>query len=355
MRIAFLQDLTVDAHVDLVSPSFLAFERAVHDGIDGADVQVELVQLDTQGDPVKALGFARQIAADGSFVLAVVAPFWQEPAEVASILAQAGVPTFSLSPLSPSPWSPETATAAGPALDGGPQALWRRFVADQQAQAAVMAAQIRESVPGQDGELACLLGDTSTYSLELRAAIEANLPSDMPRVAPPPANAQDAAAQIHEGCSFITWTGSAAGAVDLASALRPDGRTIDLASDASKTVMPLTVSDTFDAAVLAVTCPCADVDVATSEAARQFVNIYQSDNGLAPGVYAVEGWNAGTVASFALRAQVRTRTQMQAFLTGLESFAGVEGTRSFDDAGELLDQSAGVFRASGSRWLPLSA
>ena len=80
MRIAFFQDLSIGVHVDLVSPSFLAFDRAVHDGTAGMDLDVQVVQFDTGGDPGAASTFARQVVLDPTFVLAVLAPFWEEPA-----------------------------------------------------------------------------------------------------------------------------------------------------------------------------------------------------------------------------------------------------------------------------------
>ena len=91
------------SHVDLVSPSFLAFDLALHDVLEerGVDREVEVVQMDTGGDPEEAVAFANDVAADPSYVAAVAAPFWSEPPEVASILADAGVPTLSLSPQSP--------------------------------------------------------------------------------------------------------------------------------------------------------------------------------------------------------------------------------------------------------------
>ncbi len=105
VRIAFFQDLSIGDHVDLVSPSFLAFDRAVHDGTAGMDLDVQVVQFDTGGDPGTASTFARQVVLDPTFVLAVLAPFWEEPEDVGETLAKGGVPTFSLSPESASIWA----------------------------------------------------------------------------------------------------------------------------------------------------------------------------------------------------------------------------------------------------------
>ena len=110
VRIAFFQDLSIGYHVDLVSPSFLAFDRAVHDGTAGMDLDVQVVQFDTGGDPGTASTFARQVVLDPTFVLAVLAPFWEEPEDVGETLARGGVPTFSLSPQSASIWAESVAS-----------------------------------------------------------------------------------------------------------------------------------------------------------------------------------------------------------------------------------------------------
>src|SRR5512134_3603694 len=127
VRIAFFQDLSVPEHVDLVSPSFLALEMVLERRTAEHPTTVEIVQLDTGADESEAIGMANEVAADPSYVAAVAAPFWHEPPEVARILAEAGVPTLSLSPVSASPWL----SAQGERPPGDPIRLWRRFVPDQ--------------------------------------------------------------------------------------------------------------------------------------------------------------------------------------------------------------------------------
>ena len=39
-------------------------------------------------------------------------------------------------------------------------------------------------------------------------------------------------------------------------------------------------------------CACANVSTSTDLAARRFIQNYQSEHGVAPGAYAVEGWDA---------------------------------------------------------------
>src|SRR6186997_3409066 len=168
VRIAFFQDLSIGDHVDLVSPSFLAFDRAVHDGTVGMDLAVEVVQFDTGGDPGTASTFARQVVLDPTFVLAVLAPFWEEPEDVGETLANGGVPTFSLSPQSASIWSagPDDGISAS-APSGEPEELWRRFVPDQDLQAERLAGIVEDAVPESSPDPACVLAEDTVYAREL--------------------------------------------------------------------------------------------------------------------------------------------------------------------------------------------
>ena len=138
------------------------------------DLDVQVVQFDTGGDPGTASTFARQVVLDPTFVLAVLAPFWEEPEDVGETLAKGGVPTFSLSPESASIW------ASGPggglvALEapGAPEELWRRFVPDQGLQAERLAGTIEDAVPETSADPACLFAEDTVYARELRDAVEA--------------------------------------------------------------------------------------------------------------------------------------------------------------------------------------
>ena len=169
VKIAFFQDLSVPDPVDLVSPSFLALDMVVQRRLEGQGVTAEVVQFDTRGDAGEAIEMAKEVAAEGSFVLAVAAPFWHEPAEVGRILAEAGVPTISLSPVSASPWVVPTA----PPGEAG--ALWRRLVPDRTAEASLLTEIAgRRSAEGV-AQPTCLVEDGSEYGRGLVGQVEAGL------------------------------------------------------------------------------------------------------------------------------------------------------------------------------------
>jgi branched-chain amino acid transport system substrate-binding protein len=357
VRIAFFQDLSIGSHVDLVSPSFLAFDRALHDATAGMDLDVQMVQFDTGGDPGTASTFARQVVLDPTFVLAVLAPFWEEPEDVGETLARGGVPTFSLSPQSASIWAESMASRdPGPSPAGGSEELWRRFVPDQRLQATRLAQIIEDAVPETSVDPACLVAEDTVYARELRDAVEADLPVLVPTESPAAGDTDAAVEAVQAGCAVTMWIGSSEGADALTGALADVGLdpAIDLASDAMKTVMPLLAPDGTPL-VDELTCPCRDVNLTNSDAARRFINAYQSTTGLAPGVYAAEAWDAGTLTAQAFHDGVRDRRQMRDYVGGVDSYEGTGGPVRFDEGGELVDPRVAVFTPSGTRWTPSPA
>ena len=177
VRIAFFQDLSIGVHVDLVSPSFLAFDRAVHDGTAGMDLDVQVVQFDTGGDPGTASTFARQVVLDPTFVLAVLAPFWEEPRTWARPWPRAECrPSACRRRALRSGRADPAAASAAPDAPGAPEELWRRFVPDQGLQAERLAGTIEDAVPEASAGPACLFAEDTVYARELRDAVEADLP-----------------------------------------------------------------------------------------------------------------------------------------------------------------------------------
>lgn len=351
VRIAFFQDLSVPDHVDLVSPSFLALEMVVDRRSTERGIEAEVVQLDTGGEPAAAIEMAREVASDPSYVLAVAAPFWHEPSEVAQILAEAGVPTVSLSPVSGSPW----ATPAPPPGDAA--ALWRRFVPDRSAEASLLAELAARRSPEGLEEPVCLVRDESAYGQGLVDQVRRGLGAWPSEVIDGWNAAAAAEAVSTAGCRIVVWGGFPPGARDLALAMRAAGtvrgRPVDLAGDALKTTIPPTSPAGDGAVVGSVACSCVDVSIEIGLASRRFVNAYQSEHGLSPGIYAAEGWDVGRFTSDAIVSGARDREAMREAVDALSGFGGVARTYAFDQMGELVGADAGLFVAAGTRWLPL--
>jgi len=351
VKVAFFQDLSVPDHVDLVSPSFLAFDTVVERRLGDRATRAEIVQFDTRGDASTAIEMAEDVAADPSFVLAVAAPFWHEPAEVARSLAEAGVPTISLSPVSPSPW-----LAASPP-PGEADELWRRLVPDRSGEASLLAEIASRTSPEGVPQPVCLVRDGSSYGRGLIDQVTREL-SDWPSTSidgTDPAAAARAVASAR--CAVVVWGGFPPGARDLARAMRDAGsargRPVDLAGDALKTTIPPTSPVGDGVVVGSVACSCVDVSIRPDLASRRFVNAYQSEHGLAPGVYAAEAWDAGRLAAEAIARGAVDRIAMRAMFEDLTTDDGVARTYMFDPDGELIGAEPGLFVAAGTRWLPI--
>jgi len=350
LKVAFLQDLSVPDHVDLVSPSFLAFDMVVQRRLEARGVSVDVVQFDTRGDASTAIEIAGQVAGDPSFVLAVAAPFWHEPTEVAHILAEAGVPTISLSPVSGSPWVSPT-PPPGLATE-----LWRRFVPDRIAEASLLADLADLRSPAGTPQPVCLVDDGSRYGRGLAGQVEREIGGSSTSIdGSEPVTAADAVAAAR--CPVVVWSGFPPGARDLARAMRAAGssrgRPVDLAGDALKTAIPPTSPAGDGPVVGSVACSCVDVSTGLELHSRRFVHAYQSEHGLTPGVFAAEAWDAGRVVADWMAADATDRATMRVAFSTLITYDGVARAYVFDGEGELVGETARLFAASGTRWLPL--
>ena len=181
---------------------------------------------------------------------------------------------------------------------GEPEDLWRRFVPDQGLQAERLAEIIEDAVPETSADPACLFAENTISARELRDAVEADLPGWSRPSRRPPVTSTPPSMPSAQAVPSRCWIGTPEGADELTQALQEAelDPTIDLASDAMKTVMPIP-GPGGSPLVGELTCPCLDVNLTNSDAARRFINAYQSATGLAPGIYAAEAWDAGTLTA----------------------------------------------------------
>jgi branched-chain amino acid transport system substrate-binding protein len=312
VRIAFVQDLSAPDADEHVQPARQAAELAVAmHAPEGTPV--ELVTFDLPEEP----SAIEEISSDPSFVAAIVGP-----GADGSALAEAGVPTVSVSTAGPTP------------ADGS----WRRFVAPIDVVAEAVAAELAGFEPCVLSEepppdaLASLLTDRLG---EPAATLD-------PAEAPPFAEAN--------GCDAVAWAGSPDPGAELARAL-PDGVAI-LGGDR------LLDPDFLDAGSAAegarAACACADLSLSTDPEAMRFIQDYQSEFGTAPGPYAVEAWDAAKVILSALSGG-SGREVVAAALRDLEVFEGLGTTYRLAATGELAhpEDGVGVSELRAGRWVRL--
>jgi hypothetical protein len=101
-------------------------------------------------------------------------------------------------------------------------------------------------------------------------------------------------------------------------------------------------------------CPCVDLSTSTSLDAQRFVNDFQFSAGAAPGPYAVEGFDAGTLLVDAIEAAAASggsvdRSAVGESLRALDTLDGLARRWGF-----AADAPAGVpmviGRVTGGRW-----
>jgi hypothetical protein len=95
------------------------------------------------------------------------------------------------------------------------------------------------------------------------------------------------------------------------------------------------------------------VSTSTELAARRFIQDYQSEHGVAPGAFAVEGWDAAHLILRAAGDRGITRALVARSLEQLTTADGLEGTRRFAADGEPLEPRAllRLYRVEGGRWV----
>ncbi len=350
VKVAFIEDLSSDAATTRSAPAFqgakLAFDNATLAG--DLPVSLEIVGLDTKGDPASGAAIAQQIARDPSFVGAMEAPFLSATVQEAAtdVLSDAGVPTFTLSTL-----------GARLANNGWP--AWRRIVADVLREGQIVGGFV-DALP-RPGRGMCLLGDGTAASREFLGAVATSTPT---RVAlrgrvgagqePSPALADEV---TKARCGAVVWGGSAGAGGLVRRSLPPNGSRrpfVFVGGDALKDPTYLLVAGATGLGTVA-TCPCADLSTSTSFAARRFIQDYQSDFGLPPGPYAAEAWDVARMFLQAFRTGASTRAETRSALWSSDRFRGLANDYRFAPDGALTPGSARVrlYRDEGGRWIPI--
>jgi len=318
VKVAFVRDLSIpdaDEHALPASQAIrLAFEAATLQ--DPSSVPVELEEFDLAQDAADL----QSIEADPSYVGVIVAPGVNgDDAELDTDL-----PVLSLSGL-----------GAG---DG--RRAWVRLVAPLATTADTLAGRLRRSS-------ACVLAEDPPPD-PLYGLLSEALPGATARTVDPSA----AAAVVGEaGCDVVIWAGGPNAGAEAVRALRR----LEVAFIGGDRLLdPDFLSSAGSAAEGAVAlCACATVSTSTELAARRFIQDYQSEHGVAPGAFAVEGWDAAHLILRAAGDRGITRALLARSLDRLTTAHGLEGTRRFAADGEPLEPRAllRLYRVEGGRWV----
>jgi branched-chain amino acid transport system substrate-binding protein len=309
VKIAVVQDLSAPDADEHAQPALQAIELAVAQT--APDLEIEVV------DVSEGPGAVEEIASDPSIVAAIVAPGADGAA-----LAEAGVPTLSVS-------------TAGPTPSSG---AWRRLVAP--------IGSVADAIVGAlGGKPTCILSEAPPPD-ELAGLLTEWLGA--PSATLPPEEAA-AFARSH-ACDSVAWAGSPDAGLELAGLLL--GVPI---VGGDRLLDPDFVGGAgLSAEGTLAACACVDVSTSTDPAALRFIQDYQAEFGTAPGPYAVEAWDATRVVLEALAAG-GDRDAVAGALHGSSGVNGLVTTYGFDPAGELDDPGAavGLSELRSGRWVRL--
>lgn len=345
VKVAFIEDLSPDDAIGRVLPALraagLAFANATLGG--ALPVVVDLVPLDTQGDPSRTDDIVDEVATDPTYVAAVIAPYVNDRAGLAAGLDQAAVPMLSLS-------------SRQPALGTAGLTTWRRVVANRAEEASALAAYVA-SLPPTSARPCFARGpdpdDARWAHLLSRILGGVSRPSVV--VADPDAASSAATTIADTGCGVLVWAGSIAIAEALRAALSVRGADIVLVGgeELKDDAYPDVVGPPGDGTV--AFCPCADLSLSTELSAQRFIQDYQAEHGLPPGPYAAEAWDAAKMLVRALGSGATSREEVLAYLGVSGPFQGLANRYEFERGGELASSSATVhaYRDRGGRWIEL--
>lgn len=347
MKIAFIEDLSdpeAEGRVQsALNGAALGLSNAALLG--GLPATIDLVPLDTGGDPDRAAQIAGEVAADPSFVGAIIAPYLEDQASAAVVLDGAGVPTLSLS-------------SRQPGLGALGLTTWRRLVASHAEEAAALAASVEASTGSR--RRVCLLRGPEATDARWARLVERALGSEvvLQDLAPGADAVPSVIAKVEAaGCGTVVWGGSAEEGAAFGSAMAQArlGRVELAGGDLLKDDAHLGAAGRAGAPTLA-TCPCVDLSTSTYLAAQRFIQDYQAEHGLPPGPYAAEAWDAARMFVQAVRSGAITRIAILAELETAPPFAGLANTYAFASDGELAASSAvvHVYRDEGGRWIETS-
>ena len=346
VKVAFIEDLSSDDAVGRVLPAFqaagLAFANATLGG--ALPVVVDLVPLDTQGDPSRTADIAQEVSTDPTYVAAVIAPYLSDQATIVAGLDRAAVPMLSLS-----------SRQSGLGTIG--LTAWRRVVANRAEEAAAVAAYVG-ALPYAKAATCIARGpdpDDARWAHLLAGSFDVALAPPVV-VGEPDAASAAATSIVESGCRVVVWAGSVTIAESLRTAL--SGRGADLVfvggDELKDDTYPDTVGPPGDGTV--AFCPCADLSLSTELSAQRFVQDFQVEHGIPPGPYAAEAWDAAKMLVRALGSAATSREDVLAYLDASGPFQGLANRYEFAPDGELASSSATVhaYRDRGGRWIELS-
>lgn len=287
--------------------------------------QVAIKQFDTEGDPQKATQVAPTIVSDTSVIGLLGPAFSGETKATEPIFFQAGL--LSL-----------TASATNPALTTNGWTNFFRGLGNDTSQGGAVAAYMKATLSYKK---VCVVQDDSDYGVGLAKVVNSTLGTlaDTNCAGKVKTGDKDFSAIVNqiktEAPDAIYYAGYYAEASPFVSQLRSAGVTATFVSgDGTNDPQFVKQAGTASKGAL-LTCPCGPAPAA-------FAAKYQALNGLAPGVYSVEGYDLMTIMLSGIDKGVKDRAGLIAYVKAY-SGDGLAKTYKWGPTGELAAANPWVY------------
>jgi branched-chain amino acid transport system substrate-binding protein len=339
VKIAYMGALTGDA-AQLVVPGYQAAELAVEQANAGKfgdlPVTITLVKEDTQGSPDQAPGVADKIVNDPAFVGVIGPAFSGESNAAGAKLDQAGIPFI-------------TPSATNPTVAQNNWTHWFRAVGNDNSQGPAAAKYIQQKL---SPSCVVVSSDDSTYGAGLADIVNQTLDAAKiktnQQISAVTTGQKDFSALVTKikdsTCNVLFYGGYSPEAAPLRQQMTQAGLTnvTMVGGDGIK-------DDSFTSGAAAAgegtvaACPCADVSTSTDPKATAFNSAYKAKWGAPPGIYSAEAWDISQIFIAAFKAGKITRSDITAFVKGLNNFPGLTKNYTFQANGELDDKSVSIY------------
>ncbi len=285
------------------------------------DAKVTLKLFDSEGDPGKAPGVARQLVSDKS-IIGVIGPAFSGESEAANpIFEQAGIPLI-------------TSSATRPSLATHGWKVFHRALANDASQGPAAANYIKSVLKAQKVFVA---DDQSAYGSGLADAVKTTLGALVVGTDKTQADGQqtDFSALVTKvkasGATVIFYGGYYQNAGLIAKQLKGAGVAATLVGGDGVNDPGFAKTAGNDAADgNIVTCPCSPATAAKGTFATDYKTAWKQD----PGTYSDVAYDAANIFLNAIQAGNTTPKTVNKYLSTL-NYTGVANTYKFTSTGEL--------------------
>ncbi|HEX5540561.1 MAG TPA: branched-chain amino acid ABC transporter substrate-binding protein [Micromonospora sp.] len=308
---------------------------------DNPECKVELVPLDSQGNPDQAPQLAQR-AIDDEKILGIVGPAFSGESEAANpAFAEAGLVHV-------------TASATRTSLSSEGWKTFFRVVGNDQSQAPAAAWYITEKL---NAEKVFVIDDQSAYGMGLADEIKKILGSKV--VASDKVESDGKQNDFSATIAKIKSSGATAvyfgGYYQEAGLIRKQmtAAGVDavlVSDDGVKGPEYIEIAGAAAAEGSIVTCPCAPAE----KAGGNFVEEYKALNGVEPGTYSDSAYDAANILLAGIREGKTTRTDMVEFVRNYNG-QGVSANYRFTENGELDPDEVKIwiYKVEGGETVPV--